>query len=88
MLAEDDLEIDLVADAPKGRLILQGPGGQKSPLVTEGRSRWHASGSFMPGIYSVQDEKGLEIQRVAVNVPPRESDLAACNRSIPTTTGA
>ena len=89
VLAEDDLEIDLVADAPKGRLILQGPGGKKSPLVTEGRSRWHASGSFMPEIYSVQDEKGLEIQRVAVNVPPRESDLTAMQPlEFPTATGA
>ena len=77
MLAEDDMEIDLADTAPKGQLVLQGPGGQKLPLAADGGRRFHASGSFMPGVYSVQGEKGLEIERVAVNLPPQESDLAA-----------
>jgi hypothetical protein len=77
VLTGDDLEFDLAANAPTGRLVLQGPGGQKWPLVADERSRLHASGSFMPGIYSVRDEKDREIQRLAVNLPPHESDLAA-----------
>jgi hypothetical protein len=77
VLAEDDLEIGLAGGAPKGRMILQCPGGQKLPLAADGRSRSAASGPFMPGVYSIQDEKGQEMRRVAVNLPPRESDLAA-----------
>jgi hypothetical protein len=57
--------------------VLQQPGGQKSGLTADDLGRLHAPGQWAPGVYSVQDRDGREIQRLAVNIPPQESDLAA-----------
>ncbi len=77
LISGDDMEIDLVSAAPKAGYILRCPGGQKLSLLADERSRLRTTGFFVPGIYSVQDGRGWEIQRLAVNLPPRESDLAS-----------
>jgi hypothetical protein len=53
------------------------PSGFDLRVSDLGQSPSDAWEPLKPGIYSVQDEKGLELRRVAVNLPPQESDLAA-----------
>jgi hypothetical protein len=77
LLAEDELEVNLGPEARKAQFVMQQPGGQKLALTADDLGRLHAPGQWAPGVYSVQDRDGREIQRLAVNIPPRESDLAA-----------
>jgi len=52
--------------------------GQNENTVTaDGDGRLQNLDFSKPGIYSIADRTGQEIQRLAVNVPVEESDLAA-----------
>ena len=77
LAATEELEIDLGAGAKKAQVTLRRPGGQTQALAADDLGRLRAPGGSMPGIYSVQDLEGREVQRLAVNIPARESDLAA-----------
>jgi hypothetical protein len=58
-------------------VLLSGPGdlSERLPLVVEGgQARWSYSGTSTSGEYSAQ--LGPAVQRFAVNINPRESDLA------------
>jgi hypothetical protein len=77
LLAAEELEVNLGPGARKAQFVVQQPGGQKLAVTADDLGRLHAPGQRAPGIYSVQDRDGREIQRLAVNIPSRESDLAA-----------
>jgi len=77
LLAGDDAEIDLGPRARKVEMTMHCPDGQNRPLTTDDSGRIRNPGLSIPGIYSLHSRDGMEVQRVAVNLPPRESDLAA-----------
>jgi hypothetical protein len=77
LLAADGLEVNLGPGARKAQFVVQQSGGQKLAVTADDLGRLRAPGQWAPGTYSVHDRDGREIQRLAVNIPPRESDLAA-----------
>lgn len=77
LLAGDDAEMDLGPGARKAEFTMHSPDGQNRPLTTDDSGRIRNPGLSVPGIYSLHGRDGMEVQRVAVNLPPRESDLAA-----------
>jgi hypothetical protein len=76
-LAGDDTEMDLGPGAGKAELTIDCPDKQTRSLATDDLGRIRNPGLTSPGIYSFHNRAGNEVHRVAVNLPSRESDLAA-----------
>jgi hypothetical protein len=80
--AGEDMEIALGPSWKKSPVVLQRPGANDAngasgtPVMTDGEGSLPSIHLETPGIYVVRDAKGVELQRWAVNVPSRESDLA------------
>jgi hypothetical protein len=72
-------EIDITLGPKcKGRsLVIQRGEAKVESVNADEEGRWPTFDAAAPGIYAVRDANGVELQRWAVNVPGRESDLAA-----------
>jgi Aerotolerance regulator N-terminal/von Willebrand factor type A domain len=70
-------DLDLGDRAAKARFVLHTPDGKDVNMAADDQGQLRDLPVSKPGIYSVRDASGREIRRVAVNVPPQESDLAA-----------
>jgi hypothetical protein len=76
LLVGDELTGELTAGGLDKPVALAGPDGlsEKLPVIAEGASaRWTFGGTAKSGLYEAQ--AGDSVQRFAVNVNPRESDL-------------
>jgi hypothetical protein len=69
-------EAELEGFAPGQALHLRG-GAAEVPLRADAAGQCVVPGTLRPGIWSMTDEGGPEIRRLAVNLPAAESDLAA-----------
>lgn len=76
-ISGNDIEIELGAAAKKTNFKLQTPGGKMMAITSDEQGRLRDGDFTAPGVYSLRDEGGVELQRWAANVPPQESDLAA-----------
>jgi hypothetical protein len=75
--AGDEAEI-ILGPQWKGRsLVFQRVGAKGEFVVADEEGRLPSLNLGTPGSYVVRDSQGLEVQRWAVNPPPRESDLLA-----------
>jgi Aerotolerance regulator N-terminal/von Willebrand factor type A domain len=72
-----DPDLDLGAAAAKGRFQIHTPEGKALAVVADDLGQLRDVPLSKPGVYSVRDASGKEVRRLAVNVPPQESDLAA-----------
>ncbi len=77
LLVGDEIEIDLGPGARKAQFVLQCPNRAKLTLAADDLGRLRKPDLVGPGIYSIQTGDGRELERIAVNLPLQESDLAA-----------
>lgn len=70
-------DVDLGPKAAKGTFTVRLPAGKEAPLLADETGQVRDVRFDAPGIYSFRDSRGLEVQRLAVNVPPEESDLTS-----------
>jgi hypothetical protein len=75
--AGDDFEIETGSQGRLGQFTLQMPDGKQRHLKADVQGRLRDPGLLLPGTYSLRDNTGHEIRRMAVNLPPQESDLEA-----------
>jgi uncharacterized membrane protein len=69
--------IKLGAQAARAAIKVQTPEGKAWSVTADEHGTVQDLSLSTPGIYSFRDPSGRELRRVAVNVPPQESDLAA-----------
>jgi hypothetical protein len=77
LLAGTDDDLDLGAAAAGGIFKVQAAGGKELTVKADEQGRVRDLTLAKPGVYSLRDGKGIEVRRLAVNVPAGESDLAA-----------
>ena len=73
----EDCDLEMGAGAGHVQFRLQTPSGQAMLLTADDQGRLRDLAFALPGVYSLRDRSGRELRRLAVNVPPQESDLAA-----------
>jgi hypothetical protein len=76
-LAGEASELELGPALRKSPIRLQPINGKEISATADNLGRIHVPHLDTPGIYRLCDQAGHELRRVAVNVPPLESDLAA-----------
>lgn len=69
-------ELELGTAANRRSFRLRGPTQDEVPLTADDHGRLTMNLS-QPGLYSLRDANGLELRRLAANVPASESDLVA-----------
>ncbi len=69
-------DLDLGSASAKAAVRWMGPAKQESRFTADDQGRIAVDPKF-PGIYSLREAAGVELRRVAVNVPAAESDLLA-----------
>jgi len=70
-------EIELGTAAGKRQFKFQRPGEKEIVVTADDQGRLRDLDLAMPGIYTLRDQTGRELQRLAVNLPALESELAA-----------
>jgi hypothetical protein len=76
-VAGEDFEIET---GPQGRLAqfsLVMPDGKEKRFTADAQGRLRDPGMALPGTYSLRDNAGREVRRMAVNLPAEESNLEA-----------
>ena len=77
LLAGEDKDI-LLGSAAKQQTFRERRLGEKErTIIADQDGRLQNVDFSKPGIYSIADQAGQEVQRLAVNVPVEESDLTA-----------
>jgi hypothetical protein len=77
LLAADDADVALGTAARSQTLRFCPPGKPALPVTADASGRVRNLDCSTPGVYSLREQGGRELQRVAVNVPGEESDLSA-----------
>jgi hypothetical protein len=77
IVAETDVDLELGLGARQAEFKLQPATGKERMLKADDQGRLRDLGLTVPGIYSLRDQAGKEIRRLAVNLPSQESDLNA-----------
>ena len=75
--ASADADLEFGASAAKRTYKLLSPAKRETTLLTDDQGTLADLNLPEPGVYSIRADSGLEVRRVAVNVPPSESDLGA-----------
>jgi len=78
-VADEELELGTASSAAvrKSQLKLNAPGGNHVLVSCDDQGRLRDAVLKSPGIYSLRDNSGHELRRIAVNLPAQESDLEA-----------
>jgi len=61
----------------KRQFKFQRPGEKEIVVTADDQGRLRDLDLAMPGIYTLRDQSGQELQRLAVNLPAQESELTA-----------
>jgi hypothetical protein len=77
LVAADDVDIPLGPSAKQKTFQVSRPGTNTLTVTADENGRLRNADFSRPGIYSVRDQAGQEVRRVAVNLPLEESDLTA-----------
>ncbi len=77
LVAGWETDLSLGTQAANARFQIHTPDGKDLVATADDRGEIRDLLFSQPGVYSVRDTSGREWRRVAVNVPPQESDLAA-----------
>ena len=78
--AGEEVEIAL-GQKWKGRsLVIQRGGAKGESVIADEEGRLPSPNVGIPGTYVLRDSNGAELQRWAVNLPARESELTALTR--------
>jgi hypothetical protein len=75
--AGEEVEIALGQKWKSCSLVIQRGDAKGEPVIADEEGRLPSLSIGTPGAYVVRDSNGVELQRWAVNLPARESDLAA-----------
>ena len=75
VLAGEDLDLETGSEAGPSTFTLEGPGGSETSVSCDNQGRLRDPLMKRPGIYSLRDNKGRQIKRLALNVPAQECDL-------------
>jgi hypothetical protein len=70
-------EVDFELGLAKQSITLKREGGTELKLKTDDQGRLRDVVLDAPGIYSLKDDTGKELRRIAVNLPPSESSLSS-----------
>lgn len=73
----EEADLDTGAGRKLAQFTLRRPDGKESRLTADEKGRLRNPGLSVPGIYSLRDQAGHEISRIAVNLPAQESNLEA-----------
>lgn len=76
-VAGNDWDLEIGQSGRLGQFTLVRPDGKETRLTADEQGRLRDPRMTMPGIYSLRDKSGHELRRMAVNVPPEESNLEA-----------
>ncbi len=74
-IAGEDFDLETGSSGRLAQFILHSPNGKEARLTADEQGRLRDPGMALPGVYSLRDKSGHEIRRMAVNVPPQESNL-------------
>lgn len=77
LVSGDLFDLDLGAATKMKTLRVQSPQNKETLLVADALGRIRDPRISLPGCYSVRDQDGRELTRIAINPPPQESDLGA-----------
>jgi hypothetical protein len=77
IVAGVDASLELGIKSAQASFVVHTPDGKDLPAKADEQGQIRDLVVSKPGVYSVHDAAGLEVRRMAVNVPPQESDLAA-----------
>ncbi len=77
LAAGDDVEVSLGGAARGKTFRVTRPGKEEASVVADSSGRLELADFRAPGVFTIRDAAGQEVQRLAVNMPPVESDLAA-----------
>lgn len=77
LVVAEDAEVDLGVPARQKSVRVRAPGGQTREMTADAGGRLTQVNVNTPGIYTIQDRDGRELQRLVVNLPAEESDLTA-----------
>lgn len=75
LVAGDNLDVETGAGGRLAQFTWRSPNGKEARLTADAQGRLRDQVLNVPGVYSLRDEAGREVRRVAVNLPPQESDL-------------
>ena len=73
----DDADIDLGVGAKQNLFRVQRSGGKEVSVTSDEQGHLRNVNLGIPGVYSIRNQSGQELQRFAVNLPTEESDLTA-----------
>jgi hypothetical protein len=76
-IAGEDFDLESGAAGRLAQFTLTKPNGKGVQLTADEQGRLRDPGMTLPGVYSLRDKTGREIRRMAVNLPPQESNLEA-----------
>jgi len=76
LVTADDADIPLGPRAKDRSFRIARAGGKETPATADGEGRLQNLDFGQPGIYSITDDARQELERIAVNLPAAESDLA------------
>jgi hypothetical protein len=77
LAAAEDADLALGATAKRQTFRVLRPGRNEVAAVADEKGELRNLDLSLPGVYSVRNSSGQEVQRVVVNAPGEESDLAA-----------
>ena len=73
----EDFDLEVGTRERSAQLTLRAPNGKDIQSTADEQGRLRDVPMLVPGIYSLRDKPGHEIRRMAVNLPPQESNLDA-----------
>jgi hypothetical protein len=74
-VAGEDFDVETGAAGRLAQFTLRSPDGKEVRLTADEQGRLREPGMAMPGVYSLRNKSSHEIRRMAVNLPPQESNL-------------
>jgi hypothetical protein len=74
-VAGEDFDLEIGTVGRLAQFTLRSPTGKEAHLTADEQGRLRDPGISLPGVYSLRDKSGHEIRRIAVNLPPQESNL-------------
>jgi aerotolerance regulator-like protein/VWA domain-containing protein len=76
-IAGEDFDLETGTAGRLAQFTLRTPNGKEVQSTADEQGRLRDPLSTLPGVYSLRDKAGHEIRRMALNLPPQESDLEA-----------
>lgn len=76
-VAGEDFDLETGTAGRLAQFTLRQPDGKEIHSTADEQGRLRDPGMTLPGVYSLRDQASREVRRMAVNLPPQESNLEA-----------